>query len=169
VFRFCHGFCSFSSSPVICFSVVFVDVDSCPESKNCECLRRHSSSEKILHPLRILLVAHARGAKQCEYRRRRTYDVNTVAYIAPNKRRKEQDIPSGTRGCCRHLYIKRPHPRNRCAGSSIPSKRTGSSEFGTGLDIAWMVLPRQAAVAVLDRLFVDGRSSGEVGFKMTLP
>jgi len=66
-------------------------------------------------------------------------------------------IPIGTRGCCRHLYIKRSHPLKRFEASSIPSKSAGSSEFGTaGYDIAW-TFPRWTVLESVERLSMADR------------
>jgi hypothetical protein len=59
VFCFGGGFGFCASFPIIGFSVVFVNVDSCPESEDCECLGSYTSSEEVLHSFGVLFVSHA--------------------------------------------------------------------------------------------------------------
>jgi hypothetical protein len=63
---------------------------------------------------------------------RRGQDMLLLRLMSSMTSMKVDGVPSGTRGCCLHLYTSRSHPCSLFESSSIPRNNAGSSELGTG-------------------------------------
>src|SRR5277367_1001795 len=59
VFCFCRSFGFCASFPIVRFSVIFVNIDSCPESEDRERLGSYTGSKEVLHSFGVLFVSHA--------------------------------------------------------------------------------------------------------------
>src|SRR5271170_5057278 len=66
VFCFCGGFGFRPSFPIVGFSVVFVNIDSCPESQDRERLSSYTGSEEVLHSFGVLFVSHACSSEESQ-------------------------------------------------------------------------------------------------------